>query len=210
MLNFYELGPKRGTSPLTKEQILKLQGGDFRGEKLIACVHNAAKFEYHVLEVQVKNQMRSQKLVHSEGYLWLKSESFNNSKDFRYDIASGKVTMPVFESWISGRISLSWQSLPAFLFPKAACSDPNFLARALDTKARHNLLLTLGNYADSIPTICNSIEEKLGQIDQLPTDPARRILHYIPFVGPRLADDLRAVALAKGSRGPLNPTGMAA
>lgn len=120
----FELSSKKIMVPLTKEQIVVLPGGakqkrpngQLRGEKLFVRIHREAEHEYESFEVLVKNNNRSQDRVLPEGYLLLKSETFPAAKKFRYDIASGRITIPVFTSWTPGKISVEWRSFPALLF----------------------------------------------------------------------------------------------
>src|SRR5277367_4107464 len=78
---------------LPKDEIRKLRGGKIRGERVfLAIKRSSATVEVYIC--QVRNNMRSQDQVFSEGYIFLKSAS---GKLLQYDIANGTTRVQRYE-----------------------------------------------------------------------------------------------------------------
>src|SRR5476651_393976 len=108
MTNVNSMPPGK-IDPLTKQQILKLHGGEDRGEEIFVCVDRGREFGYMFYDVFVRNQWRSQRpSAHPEGSLRLASKLWKGWY-FRYDIASGKCLVRHHDvSTYSGTIGEMW------------------------------------------------------------------------------------------------------
>lgn len=198
------------SAPLTKSDIVKLKGGKYRGEQVFLVVDFGPTRGYVIYDVNIRNQRQSQRQVHPEGYLWLKSNLFGIQKQFRYDIATDKCCVPVPDvSLYSGNLYQSWRSFPSVLFnPRHDSEDAHLMRGAtVEEEAREGLFGAIRKNPSDQDTIANLMAEALDipKRDSSKEPSGVRIVRYLPYIKAAIADALREAVL---TRGPSDASGL--
>ena len=149
---------------LTKDQIRQLNGGRVRGVELLIGIVLGRPFANVWVFGRLRNQFQSQRQSSRfpEGWEPILADGF--VKELKYDLATGKIEIPVPELAPGGVIKFFWRRFPARVYPFDERQEAAVLRlrRAGLWKVRMGLLRAIGRHWDKAPVIGALVAEALG------------------------------------------------
>lgn len=188
---------------LSKDGIWRLPGGPKYGAMVLLEL-NAGREGADWLYGRVRNQCRSQRTKKNpEGYIPIRVKGL--ARELIYDIASGTTERPVFGVGPTGRLSVTYELVPASLYRFYAQSEEAAVRRieARRLQARWALLLTIEDkyWADAREVAKQMAKElRIGWLEDTGEPLAARIIRLAYALDAEKCQNLTALLLAAPGR----------